>query len=315
MQPPAWLPQMLSDHNYRGRFAPSPSGPLHLGSLVAALGSYLDAKHHRGKWLVRIEDLDQPRTVKGAAGQILSTLEAYGLWWDEAVMFQSQRMAAYQEAFHHLKVNGALYPCACSRREISDSSLGRADNLIYPGTCRGGIAQGKVARAWRVRVNGPSMEVSDRLQGDITQNLAAEVGDFIVLRADGFFAYQFAVVIDDAAQAITDIVRGADLLYSSLRQRYLQQLFAFGSPTYMHLPVVVNSRGEKLSKQCLARAISPNDAVSTLFDALVLLRQSPPSESRSGSRDELLAWAVEHWRPENLSNMVHVFVPEGTECW
>src|SRR5665647_679580 len=176
--------------DYRGRFAPSTTGPLHFGSLVAAIGSYLDAKHHQGKWLVRIEDLDTPRTVSGAASDILGALEAYGLHWDEDIIYQSRRAAIYEEAFHRLEDAGAVYPCACSRKEIADSALQRGDELVYPGTCRNGIAQGKTARAWRVRVNEAHINFSDRMQGNITQDLVTEVGDFVVLRADGLFAYQ-----------------------------------------------------------------------------------------------------------------------------
>ena len=291
---------MKLDWNYRGRFAPSPTGPLHFGSLVAAVGSYLDAKHHQGKWLVRIEDLDTPRTVKDAADEILSTLEAYGLHWDENIIYQSQRTAAYEKAFHQLKEAGAVYPCACSRKEIADSALHRGDELGYPGTCRNGIAQGKTARAWRVRVNDITINFTDRLQGNITQDLATEIGDFVVLRADGLFAYQLAVVLDDAAQGITDVVRGADLLYSTPRQIYLQRLLGLTTPAYMHLPVAVNAQGEKLSKQTLAQPVGKNNAVSRLFDALVFLHQQPPAELRLSKVEEMLGWAAVNWQPDSL---------------
>lgn len=293
---------MSSPTLYRGRFAPSPTGPLHFGSLVAAVGSYLDAKHHQGKWLVRIEDLDTPRTVKGAADEILSTLEAYGLQWDEDIIYQSQRTAAYEAAFHLLKESGVVYPCACSRKEISDSALQRGDELVYPGTCRNGISPGKIARAWRIRVNDANIIFSDRLQGNIKQDLASEAGDFVVLRADGFFAYQLAVVVDDDAQAITHVVRGADLLYSTPRQIYLQRLPGLNTPAYMHLPVAVNELGEKLSKQTLAQPVEKNHAASTLFDALVFLRQNPPAELRVGTTEPILAWAIANWQPEKLLN-------------
>jgi glutamyl-Q tRNA(Asp) synthetase len=285
---------------YRGRFAPSPTGPLHFGSLVAAIGSYLDAKHRQGKWLVRIEDLDTPRTVSGAASGILNTLEAYGLHWDENIIYQSERTAAYEEAFLRLKEAGALYPCACSRREIADSALQHGDELIYPGTCRNGLPMGKSARAWRVRVDNVPVSFSDRLQGKITQDLAAETGDFVVLRADGLFAYQLAVVVDDAAQGITDVVRGADLLYSTPRQIYLQQLLGLTTPSYMHLPVAVNAQGEKLSKQTLAQPVTKHNAISTLFNALVFLRQVPPAELQHGTVEQILEWAIANWRPDSL---------------
>jgi glutamyl-Q tRNA(Asp) synthetase len=288
--------------DYRGRFAPSPTGPLHFGSLIAAIGSYLDARHQHGKWLVRIEDLDTPRTVKGAAGEILGTLEAFGLHWDEEIIYQSRRTALYEEAFRRLEQAGAVYPCACSRREIADSALLRGDELVYPGTCRGGIAKGKPARAWRVRVDDASIIFSDRMQGSVAQDLATEVGDFIVLRADGIYAYQLAVVVDDAAQGITDVVRGADLLHSTPRQIYLQRLLGFGTPSYMHLPVVVNAQGEKLSKQTLAVPVGKNNPVSTIFKALDLLRQQPPIELQLGSVEQILDWAIANWRPDTLSN-------------
>lgn len=294
--------QAMGRSNYRGRFAPSPTGPLHFGSLVAAIGSYLDAKHYQGKWLVRIEDLDTPRTVSGAASDILGTLEAYGLHWDEDIIYQSRRAAVYEEAFHRLKDAGAVYPCACSRKEIADSALQRGDELVYPGTCRSGITQGKTARAWRVRVNDAPINFCDRLQGNITQNLVSEIGDFVVKRADGLFAYQLAVVVDDTAQGITDVVRGADLLYSTPRQIYLQGLLGLTTPAYMHLPVAVNAQGEKLSKQTLAQPVAKSSAPSTLFDALVFLRQRPPAELRLGTIKQILDWATANWKTDVLSN-------------
>jgi glutamyl-Q tRNA(Asp) synthetase len=315
---------MPSTTFYRGRFAPSPTGPLHFGSLVAAVGSYLDAKHHQGKWLVRIEDLDTPRTVKGAADEILGTLEAFGLHWDENIIFQSQRTAAYENAFHRLKEAGEVYPCACSRKEIADSALQHGDELAYPGTCRNGMPPGKTSRAWRVRSdillpvraelvegsagfdklspNGSIIELDDALQGRITQYLESEVGDFIVKRADGLFAYQLAVVVDDDAQGITDVVRGADLLYSTPRQVYLQQLLGLTTPAYMHLPVAVNAHGEKLSKQTLAQPVGKSNAVATLFDALAFLRQNPPAELRLGTVKQILEWAITSWQPNVLAN-------------
>lgn len=293
---------MELDRNYRGRFAPSPTGPLHFGSLVAAIGSYLDAKHHQGKWLVRIEDLDTPRTVTGAASDILGTLEAYGLHWDADIVYQSRRTAAYAEALHRLKDTGVVYPCACSRKEIADSALQHGDELVYPGTCRNGIAQGRDARAWRVRVNDTRIAFKDRMQGNIAQDLATEAGDFVVLRADGLFAYQLAVVVDDAAQAITDVVRGADLLYSTPRQICLQQLLGLVTPSYMHLPVAVNAQGQKLSKQTLARPVDRNNAVANIFDVLVFLRQQPPTEMRLGSVGQILDWAIANWKTNVLSS-------------
>lgn len=290
------------DSIYRGRFAPSPTGPLHFGSLIAAAGSYLDAKHHDGTWLVRIEDLDTPRCVPGAADDILRTLEAFGLHWDEEIIYQSQRTAIYQKTLQHLQTLRAVYPCCCTRKEIADSALHGIDGPVYPGTCRNGIPAGREERAWHVRTSGEPVKFDDILQGHVVQHLETEVGDFIVLRADGLFAYQLAVVADDAAQRITHVVRGADLLYSTPRQIYLQRLLGLTTPAYMHLPIAVNAQGEKLSKQTLAQPVEKNNAASTLFDVLVFLRQQPPAELRLSTIEELLAWAITHWKPGSLSN-------------
>ncbi|MBI5430338.1 MAG: tRNA glutamyl-Q(34) synthetase GluQRS [Nitrosomonadales bacterium] len=296
-------------YSYRGRFAPSPTGPLHFGSLAAAVGSYLDAKHHHGNWLVRMEDLDIPRCVPGAADDILRTLEAFGLHSDEPVLYQSQRTAAYEAALHRLQASGAVYPCCCTRKEIADSALHGIEGLVYPGTCRNGIPQGREARAWRVRTDlhpSPSslppsqVGFTDALQGRMTQHLESEIGDFVVKRADGLFAYQLAVVVDDAFQHITHVVRGADLLASTPRQIYLQQLLEMYTPAYAHLPVAVNAQGEKLSKQTLAPAITTEDTAAILVKVLEFLRQQPPAELRQGSVEEVLNWAVANWRPGNL---------------
>lgn len=294
------------EQNYRGRFAPSPTGPLHFGSLVAALGSYLDAKHHNGIWLVRIEDLDVPRCIPGAADDILHTLEAYGLLWDEEVIYQSQRTTTYQTAFEQLLPY--RYPCACSRKEIADSFLQAGDELIYPGTCRAGLPPDKTARAWRIRTDlsphirteGGSINFNDALQGSLTQHLETEVGDFVILRADGLFSYQLAVVVDDAFQHITHIVRGCDLLTSTPRQIYLQQLLSLTTPAYMHLPIAVNAQGEKLSKQTLASAVRTDNVASTLITALSFLQQHPPAELQFNTVKEILNWAIANWCPLQL---------------
>lgn len=287
---------MKSAGSYRGRFAPSPTGPLHFGSLVTAVGSYLDARHRQGKWLVRIEDLDTPRTVRGAADGILRTLEAYGLHWDDNITYQSQRTPAYKDALLQLQKADAVYCCACSRKEIADSMLHHRSELIYPGTCRNGIGPGRTARAWRVRVDETPIGFADRIQGRIVQNLAAEAGDFVVLRADGLFAYQLAVVVDDAAQGITDVVRGADLLYSTPRQIYLHGLLELAVPVYMHFPVVMNAQGEKLSKQTHAIPVNTEFPASTLFKTLVHLGQNPPAELRLGEIKDILQWAIANWQ-------------------
>jgi glutamyl-Q tRNA(Asp) synthetase len=258
--------------SYIGRFAPSPTGPLHMGSLVAALASFLDARAHGGRWLVRIEDVDETRTVPGAAEAILRDLAACGMRADGEVVWQSRRTARYQAAFE--KLGSHAYPCGCSRREIADSRIAVAADgaAVYPGTCRRGIAPGKTARSLRLQVpdHGKAEETitfNDRWLGPITQHLATEVGDFVLKRADGFWAYQLAVVVDDAEQDVTHVVRGADLLDSTARQIYLQTLLGVPTPSYLHVPVVTNAAGEKLSKQTGAVALDLADPVRELTTA------------------------------------------------
>ena len=272
--------------HYAGRFAPSPTGPLHAGSLVAALASCLDARAHRGRWLVRIEDIDEARTVPGADRDILDTLAAFGMQSDGEVVWQSRRKLLYEAAFAAL--GSHVYPCACSRKEIADSRVALAADgaAIYPGTCRHGLAPGRTPRAWRLRVpqrDDPAalIRFDDRWQGVVTENLADAVGDFVLRRADGFWAYQIAVVVDDANQGITDVVRGADLLESTARQIYLQRLLGVPTPRYLHVPVVANERGEKLSKQTGAMALDRSDPVGELMRAAARLglRVSPAGPS------------------------------------
>jgi glutamyl-Q tRNA(Asp) synthetase len=273
---------------YIGRFAPSPSGPLHFGSLVAALASWLDARAAAGRWLVRIEDLDKPRVLPGAAGDILRTLRALGLEWDGEVLYQGRREALYRDALERLRAH--TYWCGCSRREIADSSLGLAVDgaRIYPGSCRAGLAPGRRARALRVSVPAEEIRFVDRLQGVQTQVLSRDVGDFVLQRADGLFAYQLAVVVDDAAQGVSDVVRGADLLDSTARQIHLQRLLGVPTPRYLHVPVAVNARGEKLSKQSGARAVDTGRRGAAIRAALRFLGQ-PETEQ--------LEEAVRNWRP------------------
>lgn len=282
---------------YRGRFAPSPTGPLHFGSLVAAVGSYLDARAHGGEWLLRMEDIDTPRNVPGAAEQILATLEAFGFEWDGPVLWQSQRAEAYAAALAQLTAAGLAYGCACSRKEIADSATRLAidGGLVYPGTCRDGL-DGRVARAWRLRVNGREIHFADRLQGRVAQRLDREVGDFVLRRADGLFAYQLAVTVDDDFQGISDIVRGADLLASTPRQLWLQHCLGFAAPRYAHLPVASNAAGEKLSKQTLAPALDVAKAAETLVGALRFLGQAAPAGLSRASVQEVWAWARENWQ-------------------
>ncbi|MDX8400336.1 MAG: tRNA glutamyl-Q(34) synthetase GluQRS [Gallionellaceae bacterium] len=316
--------------NHTGRFAPSPSGPLHFGSLVAAVGSYLDTKHHHGSWLVRMEDLDTPRCVAGAADDILRTLEAFGLHSDATILYQSQRTAAYEEALHDLKASGAVYPCCCTRKEIADSALHGVEGLVYPSTCREGIPSGREARAWRVRtsaqpspfplhpsplsLHSPPISFNDALQGQVTQHLENEIGDFVVKRADGLFAYQLAVVVDDAFQNITHIVRGADLLASTARQIHLQRLLSLASPAYIHLPVAVNTKGEKLSKQTLAVPVDSSQTVTTLLRVLIFLQQSPPAGLAGYDLRTILDWAIENWDASKLRGVELKTEVQSADC-
>ena len=294
---------------YRGRFAPSPTGALHFGSLVAAVGSYLEAKSRGGLWLLRMEDLDPPREQPGAADAILRTLEACGMGWDGGIVHQSKRGEAYRAALARLEAQGLVYACGCSRREVADSGLGPDGALIYPGTCRNGLAPGKKARATRVRVDHALIEFEDAVQGNIRQDLAAEVGDFVLLRADGLYAYQLAVVVDDAEQGITDVVRGADLLDSTPRQIYLQRLLGLPTPRYLHLPAAVNAAGEKLSKQTRAAPVDARDPVPALAHAMDFLGQAPPAQLRRAPLAEFWRWALAHWDAKHIPRRRSLLAP------
>jgi len=295
---------------YRGRFAPSPTGPLHFGSLVAAVGSWADARANRGDWLVRMEDLDPPRESPGAAGDILRALAALGLEWDEQVIYQSARAQTYGTALASLQRRGAVFACACTRKEIADSAVGGPDgSLVYPGTCRGGLPPGRAARATRVRVASAAFEFQDAVQGRVRQDLARDVGDFVLVRADGQFAYQLAVVVDDAAQGITDVVRGADLLDSTPRQIFLQHLLGLPTPRYLHLPVATDAHGEKLSKQTLAQPVDPSRGAEALLDALRFLGQAPPAALGGASPRDVLGWAALHWDRGRIPGRRAIAVP------
>ena len=251
---------------YRGRFAPSPTGPLHAGSLVAALASWLDARAAGGAWIVRIEDLDPPREAAGASEEILRQLAACGLESDEPVLFQSRRSDAYEEAFRRLADQGLVYGCACSRRDVEAAIAARPGwpDGVYPGTCSKRTVAPANVRAWRLRVPDATVAFVDRAVGRYAQSLAHEVGDFVIRRADGLWAYQLAVVVDDADQRITDVVRGADLLDNTPRQIHLQRALDLPLPRYLHVPLVVNERGEKLSKQTLAPALDRHAPLAAL---------------------------------------------------
>lgn len=291
---------------YIGRFAPSPTGPLHFGSLVAAVASYCDAKSHGGKWLLRMEDLDKPREVAGAADTILRQLESFGFEWDGQLMYQSQRAEFYEHALQSLKKLNVIYPCTCSRKEIADSSIMMGmEGAIYPRLCYPKNFLSKnthpsIHAAYRAVVLDKNISFIDAIQGEIVQNLARDIGDFIIKRADGLFAYQLAVVVDDATQNITHIVRGADLLGSTPRQIYLKQLLGFTTPSYAHVPIAANAAGEKLSKQTLAQPISISAATPQLslplFNALNFLGQNPPPQLKNAKLDETWQWAITNWQ-------------------
>lgn len=290
---------------YVGRFAPSPTGPLHFGSLVTAVGSYLDARSRGGRWLLRVDDLDQARNVVGAADGILATLEKFGFEWNGEAIRQSTQLPRYGEMLDRLRAMQAVFPCSCSRRELADSALARDGARLYPGTCRDGPNQVRPAYAWRIRTAG-SIDFADLIQGPQHENLELEVGDFVVRRADGQFAYQLAVVVDDHDAGVTHVVRGADLLHSTGRQIYLQRLFGFSTPVYAHLPVVVNEAGEKLSKQTHAPAIDSTRPTRALVDALRFLGQRPPTEIAEAPVELLWQWAIANWTLDRVLHALQV---------
>lgn len=285
---------------YRGRFAPSPTGPLHFGSLVAALGSYLDACSCGGEWLVRMEDLDRTREVPGARDAILRTLDAFGFAWDRPVLYQSTRTDAYAEALEQLRGDGLVFPCACSRSEITALGHEGQEGPIYPGTCRAGLPPGRRARSLRVRAQSGPIAFRDRIQGKLTQDLAREVGDFVLKRADGIHAYQLAVVVDDASQGVTHVVRGADLMPSTPRQIFLQQALQLTIPVYAHLPLAVDPEGRKLSKSDAAAPVDPRNPLPALLQAWRFLVQLPFAESPA-NLDEFWQQALASWRTVHIS--------------
>ncbi len=289
-----------------GRFAPTPSGPPHFGTLLAAIASYLHARASDAHWLVRVEDLDPPREVEGAADQMLRTLESFGLDWDGEIMYQSQRQAAYQSALDQLLSENKAFACACTNRDLADAKRG-SEGVVYPGTCRNGLPPGKAAHSYRARVDENPIGFEDLVQGRIEQNLATEIGDFIIRRGDGYFAYQLAVVIDDAAQGITQVVRGADLLGSTPRQIHLQHLLGLATPTYLHIPIVLDSLGRKLSKSEGAALIDPENPEDCWYQALAILGQQPPDDLRTIL--EYRDWAVAHWRPDRIPKVAELPSP------
>ncbi len=289
-----------SPKSYRGRFAPSPTGLLHIGSLIGALASYLDAKANNGQWLVRMEDLDPPRETVGAAEQILKDLAAHGLQWDEEVLYQSQRHKAYQRAIDQLITEDKAFLCSCSRTQLQSSQN------IHLGRCQYIASEPEVDFAIRLQVDKQPLAFTDAIQGQYQQNLQQQVGDFVLRRKDQFFAYQLAVVIDDAFQHITHVVRGSDLLDSTPRQIYLQQQLGLTTPHYCHFPVITNLQHQKLSKQTFAPALSNQQALTNLQQALSFLQQPAASTAAAKSINSLLDWAIEHWSIANIPKQLAI---------
>ena len=293
---------------YIGRFAPSPTGPLHFGSLLAAVASYLEARCRSGQWLVRVEDIDPPREQAGASDEILAALEAHGFEWDGPVTWQNDSRKAHEQAIEALLESGMAYPCNCSRRDLADAPRGPL-GIIYPGTCRSGCHADEFAL--RVRTEATPIEFVDQLQGPQAQSLESESGDFVILRRDGLIAYQLAVVVDDYLQGITDVVRGIDLLDSTPRQIWLQCLLGYPTPQYCHLPVAINERGQKLSKSHGAAGVALETAADNLFAALTLLGQPVPPELRSAPVQALWEWGLEHWNLSVLSGITNLPAPSS----
>ena len=278
-----------------GRFAPSPTGPLHFGSLVAATASYLAARHVSGRWLLRLEDIDKPREQLGAADNIILTLANYGFEWDEAILFQSQRLEAYTKALQSLK--DFAYACTCSRKTLQQNSLVGPYGLIYARTCLNRYHQGLPDSPYAIRLFCPAVVIGfqDAIQGNYSQQLSHDIGDFVIKRADGLFAYQLAVVVDDAYQGVTQIVRGADLLDNTPRQIYLQQLLGYATPSYAHIPLVIDHKGQKLSKQNLAPALPMHQRLETLVRVSHFLGQDSPPAEAFYSLADYWDWAIAYW--------------------
>lgn len=289
----------MTTPSYCGRFAPSPTGDLHFGSLVAAVASYVDARHHGGRWLVRIDDVDQTRTVSGAEAQILHTLACFGMHSDEPPIRQSDRSSRYRDALRQLQAKGLAYRCACSRKTISAIATAGREGPIYPGTCRRNPPDFGTPTSWRFRVDHDPIRFTDRIFGEISQDLAEDIGDFVVFRADGFCAYQLAVVIDDADQGITHVVRGADLLWSTPRQLSLQRRLGLPSPRYAHIPLVYDEHGRKLSKRDAAHPIDPSSPLDALIAAWHHLGQ-PEVPRDLQSCEEFWQFATPKWSARHI---------------
>ena len=293
---------------YVGRFAPSPTGPLHFGSLVAAVASYLQSKVREGRWLLRIEDIDPPREQVGATDAILGALDRYGFEWDGDVIFQSKRRQAHEAALQSLLDRNLAYPCCCSRRDLTGAPRGPL-GIIYPGTCRDGCDAPETAI--RLRVMDSPSSFADALQGLQSQNLERESGDFVIRRRDGLIAYQLAVVVDDESDGITEVVRGIDLMDSTPRQVWLQQLLGYRTPDYAHIPVITHPNGDKLSKLTGAAGIPIRRRSHALTAALVALHQDPPVSLRHSGLSEVWQWAIENWRLDAMRGQTAMSTDSG----
>ena len=281
---------------YKGRFAPSPTGPVHFGTLVTAVGSYLQAKKNNGEWIVRMEDVDTTRKVAGADVDILNTLAAYGFEWHGEVIYQSKQSHHYQQALEQLISQSLIFPCLCSRKQLAET-----DSDIYPGTCRQQPLPEKNQHALRIIAENIDIAFVDAVMDKQSQNIKQQCGDFILKRRDGLFAYQLAVVVDDALQGISEVVRGADLLEVTARQIYLQQLLYYPTPDYCHLPLVIDDAGNKISKSEGAATVGTENKVRQLISALKFLGQQPPDELNEANISELWKWSIDHWRLDRVA--------------
>lgn len=290
----------MNQHTYIGRYAPSPTGPLHFGSLVAAVASYLDARSHDGRWLLRMEDLDKPREMPGAADSILRTLEGFGFEWDGEIIYQSRRHDAYQAILERLIAENKVYRCNCSRREVAEIAHAGIEGPVYPGFCRQGLSRERNTIAWRFKNDVAHLIFRDQIQGSFDHCMQRDIGDFILKRADGLFAYQLAVVVDDAEQGVTHIVRGADLLNSTSRQILLQYSLRLPSPTYAHIPIAVNKTGEKLSKQTRAEPLRIEQAPAKLTQAMRFLGMEISEDLDKLDIKQIWRWGLEHWELEKI---------------
>jgi glutamyl-Q tRNA(Asp) synthetase len=291
---------------YRGRFAPSPTGALHLGSMFTALASFLQAKSHQGQWMLRLDDVDTLRVAAGASDGIRRTLERHALHWDEAVVRQSRKTESYEAALGQLETAGWLYPCSCSRKELATLARLTPERMVYPGTCRNARISRRRPHAMRVLAGNAIIHAEDKLQGPQFWDMGFEVGDFVVLRRDGIISYHLATVIDDWEAGVTEVLRGRDLLESTPRQIHLQSLLGLPRLDYIHVPIIVNRHGIKLSKQNLARAVDELNPSATLFELLLSLNQSPTEDIRGAPPEEILAWASQTWDISKLSGLTAI---------